>query len=515
MPISQIDLLFNLIKSLTKAEKRNFRIYAKRIQSTDTLKFIQLFDLLDKQKSADENAILNNLVGVNKAQLTNLKRHLYKQILISLRLIHIQKNSALQIRELIDYASVLYGKGLYLQSLKLLEKARKLAQKKGYDIIDLELIEFQKIIETRHITRSGVIKNQALVEEADQRISSIVDLIALSNLRLKMHDLYIRHGHIKTEDEYNLINEIFHASLPPVQEQELGFFERIYLYQSYVWYYYILLDFGRCLEFSLRWVELFKKEPYLVNWDADLLMRGYHYLLTSAFNIKDKVTFSTYLEELEKFRKSNYKRFNTNSKITSFLYVHMGRLNHHFLHGTFDLGIQDIPRTLRRISMYGKRLDSHRILVFYYKIAWMYFCNQQPDKSIKYLNKIITLEAGNLREDIQGYSRLLFIMAHIDLGNYNILEYLVSTVNTFYKKMREKNKVQVTLFNFFKKIAKKPPDTYKLLFRDLAKELKILESDPFEKRAFIYLDAGLWVESKLSGKTISELIGQRDSEENI
>ncbi|MBK8626608.1 MAG: hypothetical protein IPN86_13885 [Saprospiraceae bacterium] len=54
MPISQSDQLFNLVKSLTKAEKRNFTFYSTRIQDADTLKYIHLFELIDKQKVLDE-----------------------------------------------------------------------------------------------------------------------------------------------------------------------------------------------------------------------------------------------------------------------------------------------------------------------------------------------------------------------------------------------------------------------------------------------------------------------------
>ena len=123
MPISQSDQLFNLVKSLTKAEKRNFTFYSTRIQDADTLKYIHLFELLDKQKVLDENQILAKLKDVDKTQYSNLKRHLYKQLMVSLRMIHIQKKTDIQVREYLDYVDILYGKGLYIQSLKILDKA--------------------------------------------------------------------------------------------------------------------------------------------------------------------------------------------------------------------------------------------------------------------------------------------------------------------------------------------------------------------------------------------------------
>ena len=112
MPISNTLSLFKLIKSMTKADKRNFKLYAKRVQGDESLKFIKLFEVLDKMSELDEKKLLDRLPGVNKGQLSNLKRHLYSQILISLRLISIGRLKAIEVREQIEFSQVLYSKGL-------------------------------------------------------------------------------------------------------------------------------------------------------------------------------------------------------------------------------------------------------------------------------------------------------------------------------------------------------------------------------------------------------------------
>ncbi|MEL7124306.1 MAG: hypothetical protein AAFO07_33025, partial [Bacteroidota bacterium] len=124
MPIAQSDALLQLIKSLTKAEKRNFKLYLKRIQKgKEEVKFIQLFEILGQMQDYDESMVSDKLKQINKSQLSNLKRNLYQHICTSLRLGNIKKRNDIQIREYIDYAHILYGKGLYNQALKLLKKA--------------------------------------------------------------------------------------------------------------------------------------------------------------------------------------------------------------------------------------------------------------------------------------------------------------------------------------------------------------------------------------------------------
>ena len=79
------DSLFILIKSLSKSEKRQFKLYVGRLVGNSEAKFLQLFEFLDKEKTYNEAAILKSGI-VTKTQLSNLKAHLYRQLLISLRL---------------------------------------------------------------------------------------------------------------------------------------------------------------------------------------------------------------------------------------------------------------------------------------------------------------------------------------------------------------------------------------------------------------------------------------------
>lgn len=506
MPISQSDQLLQLIKSLTKAEKRNFKLYAKRTQASDSMKFIQLFDLIDKQSYLDDAIIMQGMKGVKKTHVPNLKRHLYQQIMISLRLVHISKDAGIEIREFIDFAHILYNRGLYLQSIKILDKAKTLAEKNGFDILILEIIEFWKEIESRHITRSGPGKNKALVQEASIKSKAINNTIELSNLRVVMHSYYIKFGHVRNPQDQKRVEAFFRTNMPPFSLESLGVFEKLYLYQSCVWYYYIQLDFHNCFANALKWVQLFYADQDLMRWDPDLLMRGYHYLLTSAYCLNDVVTLEKHLGELEKFRDENYPKFSTNSKIISFLYVHSSRYNLYFMNGQMEKGVKLIPRTLRRIKVFESKLDVHRILVMYYKIAWAYFCNAEGERAISYLTKIMNMKMVNLREDIQIYSRLLFLMCHYDMKNFDLMGYLIQTVSRYMDKDSDENQLQYSLFIFFKKINHLPLDKHTEELNKLSLDLETLQNDYYAKRAFIYLDALSWVRSKIKRVPIQEII---------
>ena len=120
------DALFQLVHSLEKSEKRHFKLYIKRSSAKEDLKIIRLFDALDKLSEYDEKLLLKKLGDITKSQLSNLKPHLYKQLLASLRLLKTTENIDLKLSEHLDNARLLYNKGLKIQSLTYWKKQKSL-----------------------------------------------------------------------------------------------------------------------------------------------------------------------------------------------------------------------------------------------------------------------------------------------------------------------------------------------------------------------------------------------------
>jgi hypothetical protein len=76
MPNRSTDALFQLIHTLEKSEKRNFKLYVTRNTATEDLKIIQVFDALEKMTEYDEELLLKKNPAVKKQQLSNIK-HIY------------------------------------------------------------------------------------------------------------------------------------------------------------------------------------------------------------------------------------------------------------------------------------------------------------------------------------------------------------------------------------------------------------------------------------------------------
>jgi hypothetical protein len=505
MPSRSADTLFQLIHSLQKGEKRNFKLYVKRNSSNEDLKIIQLFDAIDKMQDYDEAALLKKLQFTKKEQLANRKTHLYKQILASLRLLESNDNADIQLREQLDYARILYNKGLYLQSLKALEKLKENAKARYQNTIWLQAIFMEKKIEGLHITRSLKDRSRQLAEESNGLIQEITLTNQLSNLSLELYGWFINYGHARSAADEEMLTRFFQQNIPDDPSAAKSFYQKLYLYQSYCWYAFIRLDYLMYYRYTQKWVDIFQEEPEMIAVETSHYIRGMHNLASAHFDLRNYDKFEATLKQFEAFAASDIVRNNANNNILVFVYFYTAQINRHFMEGTFDEGVKLVPIITEKLKEYSLYLDTHRVLVFYYKIASLYFGSGDYDNTVTYLTRIINWKI-NLRNDLQCYARLLHLIAHYELGNYELLEYLTKSVYRFMAKMENLSGVEEEIFLFLRKSFNLSPKQLKPEFEKLLAKLKKIESSKFESRAFAYLDIISWLESKISGQKVQDVI---------
>jgi tetratricopeptide (TPR) repeat protein len=508
MPNRPADILFQLIKSLEKAEKRHFKLYIKRSSGNEDLKIVRLFDVLDKLKEYDEKPLLKKMPGVTKPQLANLKIHLYKQILASLRLLKSADSLDLQLNEQFDYAHILYKKGLFHQSLRILERAKDIAKANQKFNFLPQLITLEKRIENLHITRSMQDKAEILSAEAIE-VSRHIDMVArLSNLALKLYSWFVQHGHARNEEDEKDVRQFMKDNLTKDVWEQKGFYERLYLYQSYTWYAFIRQDFLQYYRYTKKWVDLFKEQPLMVRVETGHYIKGIHNLLNAHFDLRNYREFEKTLKKFEKVAQTDRVKDHDSFRIQAFIYISTARMNQHFMLGTFKQGLALIPGIEEKLEAYHLFIDTHRILVLNYKFAMMYFGSGDYNRCIDYLQKIIN-DKTTLRYDLQCYARLVHLMAHYELGNDMLMESLTKSVYRFMAKMRNLTVVEEAMFKFLRQSIPLSPRQLKPQFEKFLHTIKHLEKNRFQTRSFAYLDIISWVESKVYDKPMGTVIHEK------
>jgi hypothetical protein len=260
--------------------------------------------------------------------------------------------------------------------------------------------------------------------------------------------------------------------------------------------------------YSQKWVDLFQNDPIRIRVETAHYIKGMHNLLNAHFDLRNFKSFTSVLNEFIAFEQTPQCQQHDNFRVHTFIYIMSARINWHLMTGTFTEGLKLIPGLEEKIPDFGQQVDQHRIMVFNYKIAMLYFGCGDHSRSIDYLQNIIN-EPVDLRYDLQAYARLVHLMAHYELGNYDLTEYLSKSVYRFMAKMKNLTVVEEEIFKFLKTSFRVSSRQLKPELEKLLNNIKHLEKNRFETRAFAYLDIISWVESKVYGKTMEQVINEK------
>ncbi len=499
--------LIDFILSMTKSEKRNFRLYATRNTSKDDLKFMLLFDYIERSVSYDDDRFLVKYPQIKRAQLSNIKAHLYNLLLVSLRSISVGRFNELEIREKIDFALILQNKGFTELALKQLEKGFELAQKGGHNILALEITELAKNIETQYFTRSLVGRVGMLTKRSSSAEVRVSYSVTFSNLFLEIFGLYLKNGYVRDESEYLSARRFLNARMVHYVPNELGFEEKNNLYSAMVWYHLIVQDFLLSYKYSKLWLDLFDENPVLIQTRKELYLKAFNNYLIALHNLRNYKRF-----DLAMTRYGSERDLHHDNESIAFIYdfyYYSNIVNRYYLEGRFDDGLLLVPEILGFIEQNSERLDDHRIMNLYYKIACMYFGAGNNRKTIFYLSYVIQFGRNTLRDDIQSFARILNLIAHFELGNEDLLENQIKSVYRYLIKKEEMRGVQKEIILFLRNMPYTTSGSLRLAFVQLKDSLTVLMRDRYEKRAFLYLDIISWLECKLERKSVQEVVREK------
>jgi len=499
------DPLFRLIKSLNKPEKRHFRLYANRTMGDQERKFLVLFDLLDKQEVYNEALLLEKLPGkTSKSKLANLKRHLFKQLLTSLRLTSINKQIDIEIREQLDFARILYNKGLYMESLRLLERVKSLAIEHHQDILHLEIIEFQKLIESRHITRSRLVekKMDRLLEESTIRSRITQTASEMVNLNIQIHGYYIDHSFAYTPEQLMALNKAWRDMQPDHQRNRFSdtFFEKTNRYQSYMWYRYIQLDFQGALTHAQEWVTLFQVYETMPLKDPDLYLRSLYYLLVFFFLTDNVADYQRYLTEMNAFLAAHEEMFNPNSQHVSFIYHSLSLLNFSFLTKDYPLAYRQAKVIANQLTEHHDLIDDNRLQLFYYKFAAAAFAQQAYEQALAYLHPVLYQGEKILAKDMDSNARLLELLCLYESKAFDRMSYRLISFGRMMVKNPEMTILQRKTHKILRLLLQLLPHSTANFFRQQLADFKLHQHAPREQLFLKYLNVVEWMEGKVGKK---------------
>ncbi len=486
-----------------------FKLYCTRAGEEDK-KFIRLFDLIANQKEYDEPKLLKRAPEFRPHQMPNMKAHLYRQVLKCLQQANTNKLPEVYITEMINYARILYSKCLYRECLMMIDKAKKQATENSSHLLLLELLELEKMAIFQRESVNFEKRADEIIRETSATSKSIQNINIFSNLSLRLNSLYQNIGFIRNKNDLNKVTNFFHSGLPEYNEQRLSFYEKLYLYYSYTGYYFFIQDFKEGYKYAQKWLRLFEKKPEMQERKTEMYIKALNSVLVAQNKLYLYQDFMVTHRRLVALKRSKKIILTENIKLHLFKTIYIHEMNRHFMLGEFRSGTRIVSGLQNELNNFIPKLDKHTVLLLYYKIACLYIGSSNFNEALKWLNKIINERDTYLREDLHSFARILRLICYYELDDDDSVEYNIRSTYRFLSKRKSFVKYMQLIVAFLKGIRMDYSRNEVISrFRVLKKQMEELEKDKYEKRAFIYFDIISWLESKIDGRMIQDVVKEK------
>jgi hypothetical protein len=497
------DDLFQLIKSLDQSEKRYFKVFATmHIKDNDSNKYVRLFDAIDSLSEYDESEVRKSFKGEKILnQLHVAKNYLYNTILKSLRLYYSEKSKLNELMDLLRDVQILYDKSLFKQCRKHLDKAKKIAYKFEKHAQILAILDWEKTLARTNayadINEEELLEYYAEHNKATEDLSNINDYWKLT---MKSFLLKKKHGDIRDVNELKKFNEIINDPLLKSESNARTFISKTFYYNIKGLYYLTNKDYKNLLFYCIKLVELLEANPHLLK--EDNYISSLYNLLLVQIELKK---YDDALETIKKLRNIQTKSLTVQSRIFSTSYD--TELNLYLRTGDFKKGIPLVSDIEEGLKKFREKLNKETETLFSYNIAYIYFGINDYDNALKYLNKIINDSELNIRQDIQCFARILNLLVHYELKNYDLIEYSIKSTKRYLSNKNNLKKFELLTLGYIKKLLNSKSDEDRIyIYRTWEKELLKFTDDKLEINVFEYFDFLSWLRSKISGKNFTEII---------
>ena len=217
------------------------------------------------------------------------------------------QNVRLQIGEQLDFATILYHKGLVQPKPETSGKAKAMAFLNEEKTWHMEIIELEKVIESQYITRSISNRADALAIEAKNVSRLNVITSKLSNLSFcNCMVFFLKRGLCQNDEEYQEITHYFNAHLPKFKPEEMGFREKLWWYKAHLWYSFLIQDFLSCYRYAWNGPICSMKIRRWLFWTPFFHPGETVFIGGLVFLYKDVPRFKEALEKFEPLEDANF-----------------------------------------------------------------------------------------------------------------------------------------------------------------------------------------------------------------
>lgn len=498
--------LFNLIESLTKSEKRFFKLNST-LQSGEK-NYIKIFDFIEKQKKYDEDELKAHFKGeIFVDHLPSEKNHLYKLILKSLRSFYSEQNVSAQLKQEIKNVEILHKKALYRECAKFVKRAKRIAKQYEKFYYWYELIGWErKLLEEAY--EEGIFTQDInqLIEEETEVIKKLRNLAEYQILYSRINLIFKSGGFSRNIDEKEIVSEISDYHLIKGKNTAIS------VRATSICYYIKGLCAASVRDYELAIIN-FRKTKMVMDKNPDIkLDLQSRYISTLTFLLNCYIDQNDF-DNAEKFLNEikdlpNQKGYDSiDSKVKIYSSIGVGEIQLYNRKGDFIKAKELCESVDERLEAYKNKLTKEKNLLLDYSKAYTLFGIGDYKSSLKIVNKMLNDNEKRLRQDVYSFSRIFNLVIHYELGNYDFVEYEVKSTSRFLGKKEKDYFIEKVFIKYIKKLSKEEASFGKKeIFENFYDEIESLLKLPNEQVILEYFNIKAWVYSKIKRIPFTEAI---------
>lgn len=496
--------LFELIKSMTKSEKRYFKLYAsKHVKGTGNC--VRLFDAIDGQDRYDETEIRKRFRRERFVrQLPVQKNYLYDLILRSLRAFHTSRTVEMRLKEMLHDVEVLHAKGLYGQCHELLSRCRQAAAKdEAYDML-LATLSWEIRLA---YAEADVQRLHELAEERERVLRIQQNLAEYFKISLTLLELERANGWLRDAHARGALEQVMHHPLMASETAALSFKAKSIYFNS--WNVACALNGDReaSYGYARRYLELLEAHPEFTRANQ----RSYVAALSNAVSAAFRVSrFEEMWEQMRKLETFPTDSAELRARILGSIHHHT--LNAHVVTGDFESGVAQIERARATLDAYREHIAPPTRKVIVYLMAYVQFGAGNYSEALELLQEILNESRNDTRQDIQKAARILSLIIHHELGNTDLVPYVVRSTYRMLSNRDQLDRVDRTILTLLRKLPSmiSAGDLVRA-FGEARAELASASATPDEYRLLRYIDLDAWLTSKLDRRSFADIVRARST----
>lgn len=501
--------LFQLIKSLTKSEKRYFKRFCIQYSTGKKNNYLKLFDFIDKQKVYDESKIKEKFKHERFIkQLSVVKDYLSKLILKSLITMTNSSNLFYELRQSVAECELLIMRGLFNQSYKKSRAIKKLCYKYGYYLLILELLGNEKVLIRELNVNNSEVELIKIVNEEELVLNELINIRKILNLNRELMSLLNTIG-LPIRSEKNIskvqsidkrLNKIFISEASSYQSKTIYFHTKIHINL-------VMYEYQSALKNSFILYETLKKYKYLSSKDPRNMYGAMHNLVLIHIYNKKYNKAIKYFFELGNFIESEMKKLTVQNRNNL-------KLNYFVLQLTLNnrmCKIEDnlyiIEESKELISQYCSHISFPETIEMIYEIILAKMISNDWKAALNYINLLLNGKIDKIRIDFKMILNIYNIIIHYELGNTDYLESFIPSCSKKINLKGKENKMEFLIIFYLKKLvyAKNISDS-KLILTKLKQELQLQSISLYEKNFINKYFIVEWIDSKIENNCLRNVI---------